>query len=310
LGNIPEEALMQLRSVELVMPERATAVEFLKKPWGLSEVATRGNTTYLRGTGAHHYCVAVIEGEKRGIASATLVGTRAEIEQAWERVQSSRLRHGPWMEEFDEPGRGAGFVVAGLEGEPLRFVAERDAPPTALPQDRERPIQVAHVVFNARDREAASLALVDVFGFKVTDRTPYMNFLRCNELHHVIAYANSQVDTLNHVAFEMRDTDAVLRGMGRLKDEGCATVWGPGRHGPGNNVFAYFIGPFGACIEYTAEIERVDDSYVTGTPDSWKWPEGRMDHWGIFTREPEKMQASSTTFPYLAVAGGVEKARA
>jgi 2,3-dihydroxy-p-cumate/2,3-dihydroxybenzoate 3,4-dioxygenase len=142
----------------------------------------------------------------------------------------------------------------------------------------------------------------EVFGFRVVDRTRIMSFVGCDELHHVVALTDNKQKTLNHVAFEMLDTDAVLRGMGRLNDAGCASVWGPGRHGPGNNVFAYFVGPFGACIEYTAEIERVDESYVPGTPESWAWPKGRMDQWGIFSRELEKLEASSETFPYRAVA--------
>ena len=42
--------------------------------------------------------------------------------------------------------------------------------------------------------------------------------------------------------------------------------WGVGRHGPGNNVFAYFIGPVGIVVEYTAEVLQVDDSYVLRGP--------------------------------------------
>lgn len=293
---------MHLRSIELRLPNRAAAVEFLKGPWGLVDVGTRNDTTYLRGTAALHYTIAVTEGPARAVLSATFVGSRAEVEATWDRVRKASLKHGPWIDEFDEPGRGAGFCVAGPEGEPYRFVAESEAAPAALPADSARPIRVAHVVFNTRDREAASRVLVDTFGFKLSDRTRVMNFLRCDDLHHVVAYADSKQTTLNHIAFEMRDTDAVLRGMGRLKDAACPTVWGPGRHGPGNNVFAYFVAPFGACIEYTAEVQRVDDRYKTGTPDSWQWPPGRTDHWGIASRDNEKLAATGDAFPYRPLA--------
>jgi catechol 2,3-dioxygenase len=66
-----------------------------------------------------------------------------------------------------------------------------------------------------------------------------------------------------------------------MKDAGHAVEWGPGRHGPGNNAFNYFIDPFGLVIEYTAEVEQIDDSYVPGNPEDWKWPAGRYDHWGL-----------------------------
>ena len=293
---------MRLRSVELQMPNRAAAADFLKEPWGLVDAGTRGDTTYLRGTAPLHYVIAVTEGPARAVVSATIIGSRKEIEAAWDRVRKAGLKHGPWIDEFDEPGRGAGFVAAGPEGEPYRFVAERDPAPAALAADRARPIRVAHVVFNTRDREAASRVLVGTLGFKLSDRTRVMNFLRCDDLHHVVAYADSKQATLNHIAFEMQDTDAVMRGMGRLKDAGCPSVWGPGRHGPGNNTFSYFVAPFGACVEYTAEVQRVDDSYPTGTPESWQWPPGRTDHWGIASRDNAKLAASGETFPYRALA--------
>jgi 2,3-dihydroxy-p-cumate/2,3-dihydroxybenzoate 3,4-dioxygenase len=293
---------MHLRSIELQMPDRVGAVAFLKEPWGLIEVETRGQTTFMRGTAAQHYAVALTEGPARAFLSATITGSREEIDAIWARVESSGLRHGPWVDEFDEPGRGAGFYVAGPNGEPYRFIAEAEPAPEALPTDRLHPLRVAHVVFNTGDREAATSVLTDIFGFTLSDRTAYMNFLRCDDLHHVVAYANAPKATLNHIAFEMKDTDAVLRGMGRLKDAGCETVWGAGRHGPGDNVFAYFVGPFGACIEYTAEIQRVDESYVPGTPETWKFPNGRNDQWGIFSRDSEKMAASGDSFPYQPIA--------
>lgn len=289
---------MHLRSIEVQMPDRAEAVEFLKDPWGMTEVDTRGSTTWLRGTASQHYSVAITEGPERAFLSATLTGSRDEIEAVYHRARKAGLRHSPWIDRFDEPGHGTGFLVAGLEGEPYRFIVEAEPAPEALPVDRNRPIRIAHVVFNTTDRAASSRLLTDVFGFKLSDSTGFMSFLRCDELHHVIAYADSKRATLNHIAFEMQDTDAVLRGMGRLKDAGWGTVWGPGRHGPGDNVFAYFVGPFGACIEYTAEIQRVDDSYVTGSPESWKFPTGRTDQWGISTRDMEAMSASGTTFPF------------
>jgi hypothetical protein len=80
-----------------------------------------------------------------------------------------------------------------------------------------------------------------------------------------------------------------MKNIGRLRDLGLQPAWGPGRHGPGNNVFAYFITPFGASMEYTAEVQQVDDSYRVGTPDDWKWPPNRIDHWGVSTRDNARL---------------------
>ena len=47
---------------------------------------------------------------------------------------------------------------------------------------------------------------------------------------------------LNHVASEMPDLDAVMRGIGWMRDHGHPVEWGPGRHGAGNNASALFAG--------------------------------------------------------------------
>jgi catechol 2,3-dioxygenase len=108
-----------------------------------------------------------------------------------------------------------------------------------------------------------------------------MAFMNCDRDHHSLAISDADNDALNHIAFVMPSIDAVMRGGGRLRDAGHAIEWGPGRHGPGDNVFNYFIDPFGIVIEYTAEVEQIDDAYQPGMPSAWTWPPGRTDQWGI-----------------------------
>jgi len=140
---------------------------------------------------------------------------------------------------------------------------------------------LAHAVLNTHDVPASQTFLEQVLDFSLSDRTRIMAFMRCNSDHHSIALGDTDNDALNHIAFLMPDLDSVMRGGGRLKDAGHAIEWGPGRHGPGNNAFNYFIGPFGLVVEYTAEVQQIDDSYQAGQPEDWKWPPGRVDQWGI-----------------------------
>jgi catechol 2,3-dioxygenase-like lactoylglutathione lyase family enzyme len=141
------------------------------------------------------------------------------------------------------------------------------------------------VVVNSVDVAAALPFYENALGFKLSDRTRIMAFIRVPQPgfgdHHSIALADADNNCLNHIAFVMPSLDAVMRGGGRMKDAGYAIEWGPGRHGPGDNAFNYFIGPAGFVIEYTAEVEQIDDHYRTGMPEDWKWPPGRVDQWGI-----------------------------
>lgn len=273
---------MRLRSVELEVPDRASAVRFLRETWGLIDAGERAGTAYLRGTEDLPYVVSVAQAGAPAVAAVTFSGSGPEIEKIRRRAAASGAKVGP-VRGFEEPGGASGFLVEGPEGHVFRFVTEKKRAKKLRP-DRDRPMQVTHVVLNARDREACTRFAVDVLGFKLSDRTGFMNFVRCDRVHHAIAYAQADNSLLNHIAFEMTDIDAVMRGIGRLKDAGYPTFWGPGRHGPGNNVFAYFVAPFGAAVEYTAEVQRVGPSYRVGSPGDWKWPPNRNDHWGISTR--------------------------
>jgi catechol 2,3-dioxygenase len=53
-------------------------------------------------------------------------------------------------------------------------------------------------------------------------------------------------------------------------------------------------------MEYTAEVLQVDDAYRVGTPDDWKWPPNRIDHWGVSTRDNARLGEAEKTFGFRA----------
>lgn len=286
---------MRLRSVELQVADARTGAEFLERVWGLSPAGSRGATQFLAGTGGDPYLVALSSAPAPGILSVSFSGSAAEVAG----VQERALRAGAQVEQraFDEPGAGRGLVVGGPEGQTYRFFAEAAA---AAPALRERPIQLTHAVINAADADASERFALEALGFRLSDRTRHMNFVRCNRKHHCIAYARGGFSALHHIAFEMQDADAVMRGIGRLRDAGYACAWGPGRHGPGNNVFGYFVAPFGVVVEYTAEVSEVEDGAAPGRPEDWTWPPGRVDHWGISVRDNARLAEAERAFRWVA----------
>jgi catechol 2,3-dioxygenase-like lactoylglutathione lyase family enzyme len=251
---------MRLQSVELELPEVGRAAEFLEACWGLLPAGSADTTRFFRGTGDHPHILSLTEAAAPALAAITFSGSSEERE------------------------------VIGPGGEKYRFVAERE--PVETIDERDKPIQLTHVVINSTDVEASERFAVEQLGFKVSDRTAHMRFLRCNRKHHALAYAGAKLASLNHIAFEMRDVDAVMRGIGRLRDAGFDAVWGPGRHGPGNNVFGYFIAPWGGIIEYTAEVTEVGEDHRVGSPEDWKWPPGRIDHWGVSKKDTARTAAA------------------
>ena len=53
--------------------------------------------------------------------------------------------------------------------------------------------------------------------------------------------------------------------------------WGPGRHGPGNNLFLFVHDPDGNWVELSAELEVVAPDRPTGT---WPHEERTLNSWG------------------------------
>jgi 2,3-dihydroxy-p-cumate/2,3-dihydroxybenzoate 3,4-dioxygenase len=266
---------MRLRSVELELPDVARAADFLAGAWGLIAAGTSRNTQFFRGTGSHPYILSVTKASAPAVTAITFSGPATELEKI-----------GSPNTTYDVPGGGKGFEIRGPEAQTYRFIVENQTVEPIV--DRDRPIQLTHAVLNTAEQDAVERFAVEKLGFIVSDRTAHMRFLRCNRKHHCVAYAKSAVPSLNHIAFEMKDTDAVMRGIARLREAGYESVWGPGRHGPGNNVFGYFIAPYGGVIEYTAEVSEVGDDYRVGTPEDWKWPPGRIDHWGLSKKDTAK----------------------
>ena len=192
------------------------------------------------------------------------------------------------------------MVVRGPEGGLLRFV-HGDIRHLPKPPLGDRPERLAHVNLNSTDVDALGRFYEKALGFRLTDRSKAMAFVRCNSDHHAVVIADAGVNGLNHVAFLMPDLESVMRGSGRMIDAGFPIAWGVGRHGPGDNVFAYFIDPVGIVIEYTAEVLQVDDSYVVRGPVDWVWPPGRTDQWGIAPPKADHVKAAQLAVPYARI---------
>ncbi|MPS67172.1 MAG: glyoxalase [Novosphingobium sp.] len=285
---------MKLRSIELALPDPAAAATFMTEIWGMADAETKGDTHYLRGSGPFPYLVAFEKSDDEFVRSTTFVCTAGELEALKARIAAAGWMASPTVSE--DIGGGHGLLVELPEGTILRFLV--DAAEVEPITGRDLPVKLTHVVFNAADAEACGHAVEDILGFRVSDRTKGMVFVRCNDSHHSTAFARAGFASLNHVAFEMEDMDAVMRGIGRLRDHALVPAWGPGRHGPGANVYAYFIAPFGPVIEFSTAVEKVPEDYKAGAPEDWTWPPNRIDQWGISDKDFDGLRRAEERFRF------------
>ena len=280
-----EPLVASLRSVEIGLSDIAAAEKFYTDTWGLCVAARQGGSVYLRGTGSDHHLLSLHASHLPELKMVTLRATSA---QALDQIAHKVALNGGVVlvpkAPIDEPGGGEGVVVRDPQGRILRFVWG-DEQHDLQPDHKDKPIRLAHAVLNSQDVAAGLPFYEKALGLKLSDRTSIMAFIRIpvkpSGDHHSSALADADNDCLNHIAFVMPNLESVMRGGGRMKDAGYGIEWGPGRHGPGDNAFNYFVGPAGFVIEYTADVEQVNDSYLARGPEDWKWPPGRFDQWGI-----------------------------
>ncbi|MBH1962683.1 MAG: VOC family protein [Comamonadaceae bacterium] len=272
-----------VRSVAMNVPDLAKAEAFYTEVWGLDVAHRSEKSIYLRGTGTDHHLIALYAGgSEPQIRQVTL---RARSLDALSAVAEAVPRAGgtivsPIGPLTRNPAGGTGLTLRDPHGRVIQVVHGDTRGDDQGPQ-RDKPARLTHVVLNSHAVDDTQRFLTEALGFTLADRTVAIAFMNCNQDHHTLAVGVADNDALNHIAFLMPDADSVMRGGGRMKDAGHPIEWGPGRHGPGNNLFNYFIDPFGIVIEYTAEVEQVDESYVPRGPAEWKWPPGRNDQWGI-----------------------------
>ncbi len=271
-----------LRSVALTVPDLAAAEIFYTQTWGLVLAEKSQGVAYFRGSGHDHHLLALHEAA--GTPQLRLVTLRARSVKALEEIALAAKAAGGVVERVGaslDPAGGNVLVIRDPDGRRIEIVHGDAQRANDVPIPQDQPIRLAHAVLNSHAVEATRQFFEQALGFVLADRTRIMAFMNCDNDHHSIALGDTDNDALNHVAFLMPTLDAVMRGGGRLKDKGLPPQWGPGRHGPGHNAFNYFVDPFGIVIEYTAEVEQIDETYRVGRPEDWTWPPGRIDQWGI-----------------------------
>ncbi len=268
-----------LRGIVMRAPGVAATRDFYVENWGLKIADEVGGTTYFRGTGPEPFIYGLREDPTFGIDYINFgMATRDRLLALHRQLQRGGVAIVTPPGPLSTKGGGFGFVIRDPDHRQLRFCCDV-APNVDVDDVTARPRKASHVVLNTPDMERAQAFYEQHLGFRASDYSAnQMVFLRCSTDHHAIALNRSPYASVNHVAFEMPSIDSFMRGIGRMRVKGQSAAWGPGRHGPGNNPFAYFVSPSGFVIEFTSEVQQIDEA----THKAQVWPRDKpeaMDQW-------------------------------
>jgi len=283
-----ERLITHLRHVDLAVPDYDKQLGFYTETWGLSAETTDDGIAFLAAEGSpEHYSVRLRrDADKRLDLISFGAASAADVDALALRLGTAGVRLVTEPGDLQTPGGGYGFRFFDIDGRTVEVSSDVAVRRHRKVEEGESiPVKLSHVVINSPNPEATVAFYQQHLSFALSDTlmSPHMGevmwFLRTNRFHHSLAIARGPHTSLHHASFEMRGIDEYMRGTGRVLRAGVEKVWGPGRHLAGNNTFSYFLDPHGNTIEYTTELEELDED--TWHPHIYDFSDPEVtDQWG------------------------------
>jgi len=270
-----------LQFVAMAVPDLTAEREFFGKTWGLVEVGEKDGMVYFAAEGSPHPYVIRLRQDAEN--KTDLIGFSADspgdVDALFEQVKAAGAKIISEPGPMEDPAGDYGFRFFDPDGRAMQ-VASGGEPRAHRTLDKGEaiPVGISHVVFHSPDHKGLAEFYQQALGFRLSDWLgEFMVFLRCNPAHHRLAILPGP-PALNHVAFDVTSIDELMRGLARMHESGVKLQWGPGRHVAGNNTFSYFETPNGNAVEYTSDLEDVDDE--TWVPQTYEPSPAITDQWG------------------------------
>jgi catechol 2,3-dioxygenase-like lactoylglutathione lyase family enzyme len=276
--------IAHIRHVSLFTPRLEEHGRFYSELWGLQPVHQASDAVFFRGASEEYFILSLHSSERKGLhhIAYAMPGDDA-VRRAAESLAAAGVRIADSPHRLDEPGGGYGFRFVDIDGRCIELssgVETHSGDRQAHTGAAVEPRSVCHIVLNTPDLDRATKFYTGVLGFRISDWSgQQMVFLRTESKHHNISFNAAPHASVNHVAYLVSGVDELMRGVANLRKHGMNPEWGPGRHGPGNNIFSYYKDPIGYVAEYTSDIEHIADE---SAHEPKVWPRGpeSMDQWG------------------------------
>ena len=264
--------------IALHVADLDAAVDFQQQVIGMIERERVAGARYLACNERHHELILIEDRANRGYEHLALeVADASVLDGAAKRLTAAggTMLGGVYD---GEPGIDRAVKVQSPAGHVYKLFCGMetvDAPPPG-----DRPTHFEHISCKVLNMKAEERFLTEGLGMKFSDRMGFLaSWWHCDEDHHGLALTRAPRSELSHYAYAWTDLNALGRVADRLKAvRGGRCIWGPSRHGPGNNMFLYFHDEDGAMIECCAQLAQMQrDGYV---PKAWPMRPRTINQWG------------------------------
>ena len=196
------------------------------------------------------------------------------------RLEGRGVAPAPASNPLFEPGA---FSISDPDGNTLLFGVARPAARGAMAGTALR-ARLQHLVVASDDVERLVGFYGDTVGLPISDKALQDQrltacWLRTDLEHHSLAVFRTREPQrrLDHHSYEVGDWSLIRDWADHFARQGIKLAWGPGRHGPGNNLFIMIHDPDENWVELSAELEVVHAGRPVGL---WPHEENTFNQWG------------------------------
>jgi catechol 2,3-dioxygenase-like lactoylglutathione lyase family enzyme len=285
------ELIRRMAHVALQVPDLDASVSWATTVMGLRESERVDGVSYLTH-GEHHHSLQYVAGERAALDHIALEARDAEaLGEALRRLRAAHVEI--LSERPQERGLGSALRFRAPAGHVVEIFAGMDGGQPSYTGCGIPPRKFGHPMLTCPDTGPTRSMFEQLFDFRLSDDVGdgTLVFLRCSVDHHGLGLQKG-APGLNHYAWGVESL-ATLGALGDvLARNGGRFIWGPGRHGAGNNLFTYHFDPAGCVVEYYADLYQVWDER-TYRPGRWSLEDYRGQNlWG--PRTPQELMVVAT----------------
>ena len=267
------------------VPDVAESERFYSRVLGMVRHDELPDGGVRLGWGAGHHVVDLLPGEAGIDHYGFEVRDRDGIAGIAERLTAAGYEVAELDPSFVDESAGPieAIVTKNPDGTPVHFHSAVHRQGENAADTGRRPIKFQHTTIGTADVQAMIDYFVNTIGFRISDQLADGRFcwLRSDRDHHTLAIVNvGRPGVLDHYSYDLAEWEDFKAWCDRLTELDVPVEWGPGRHGPGNNLFVFFNDPAGTHIELSAEMEKFWDDGVTYVPRQWKPTPFAVNMWG------------------------------
>lgn len=272
--------LIDLRYVRLGTDDVDAAIKFCTDTIGLELTSREGGAAYLRGDDRDHN-ICYFDGDPDDHTVGMEIATKEELEGAASQLEGQGLPVRWGTQEECAARRVMEFInFKDLTGNSIDIVLRPFHSGRRYFPSRDSGIEeFSHIGLMTSNPPRDEKFWCTTFNFRPNDWIAGSGLITFDDVHHRIALFPLDRPGVQHINFQVREHDDVMRTFYFLRDSQVRIAFGPGKHPLSTAKFLYFEGPHGMIYENSHGVISTDEN-PEHRARQFAWEQWSLCMWG------------------------------